>query len=207
MNKSEIMAGVNHLQKIDEKFGILIDKFGLPELSPNKNYFKSLTRSIISQQLSGKAADTIFNRFLELYADDQFPSPEKVSKTDILQLRKAGLSNAKASYIIGLANAFQDGQFLSDDLSLLSDNQISEILIRIKGIGQWTADMFLIFTLNRLDILPLNDLGIKKGMKTFYNLKSLPSEKTMIRLSNKLHPYRSLASSYMWKIVDNNFNW
>lgn len=204
---NNIIAGINFLKKVDSKLGLLIDKFGAPELEPSHNYFESLTRSIIYQQLSGKAAGTIYKRFLNIYHFDSFPLPSDVLKTEETQLRSVGLSYRKASYVLALAEAFNSQNFLPEDLDKLNNIQISELLIQIRGIGQWTADMFLIFSLNRLDIIPLTDLGIQKGMKEFFNLNELPSDKKMLRLSKKWKPYRSIASLYMWKIVDNGLNW
>lgn len=204
---NNFIAGINFLKKVDSKLELLIDKFDTPELEPSHNYFESLTRSIIFQQLSGKAAGTIYKRFLNIFPSDSFPLPREVLKTEETQLRSVGLSYRKASYVLALAEAFNSQSFLPKDLDKLNNIQISELLIQIRGIGQWTADMFLIFSLNRLDIIPLTDLGIQKGMKEFFNLNVLPSDKKMSRLSNKWKPYRSIASLYMWKIVDDGFNW
>lgn len=204
---NNIIAGINFLTKVDSKLGLLIDKYGTLELELSHNYFESLTRSIIFQQLSGKAAGTIYKRFLDIFNSDSFPLPSDVLKTEETQLRSVGLSYRKASYVLALAEAFNSQSFLPKDLDKLNNIQISELLIQIRGIGQWTADMFLIFSLNRLDIIPLTDLGIQKGMKEFFNLNVLPSDKKMLRLSKKWKPYRSIASLYMWKIVDDGFNW
>ena len=207
LTKTETTAGVEYLQNIDEKLGVLIMEFGIPDFNTSDNYFESLTRSIIFQQLSGKAASTIYKRFLNIYHSKNFPSPKLVAKTDIMLFRQAGLSNRKASYIISLAEAFIRDNYIPKDMSILSNEQISEKLIAVKGIGHWTADMFLMFSLNRPDVFPLTDLGIQKGMKEFFNLKAIPSEKKMLKLSNKWKPYRSIASWYMWKIVDDGFQW
>ena len=207
LSKIEIIAGIEYLQNIDDKLGSLILEFGIPDFNPTDNYFKSLARSIIYQQLSGKAANTIYKRFLNIYSGKSFPTSQLVAKTDIVQLRQAGLSNRKAGYIIGLAEVLMRDNYLPKNLSKLSNEQISEKLITVKGIGQWTADMFLMFSLNRPDVLPLTDLGIQKGMMDFFNLKAIPSEKQMLKLSKKWKPYRSIASWYMWKIVDDGFQW
>ena len=207
LTKTETKAGVEYLQNIDEKLGLLIMEFGVPNFNTSDNYFESLTRSIIFQQLSGKAASTIYKRFLNIYHSKKFPPPKLVAKTDIILFRQAGLSNRKASYIISLAEAFIRDNYIPKDVSILSNEQISEKLIAVKGIGHWTADMFLMFSLNRPDVFPLTDLGIQRGMKEFFNLKAIPSEKKMLKLSNKWKPYRSIASWYMWKIVDDGFQW
>ena len=202
MNRNpEIEVAINNLSQ-DDNMKILINYFGPITLKNKQNHFKSLVRSIIHQQLSGKAAKTIENRFLSLYNGSTFPNPEEVLKTPSESMQIIGLSKRKTDYIQCLSKKIDGGEIRLGELSTLSDNEIANILKPIKGIGQWTIDMFLIFSLNRLDVFPLNDLGIKKGLMILLGRKKFLSEKSMISHSNKWKPYRTIASLYIWKIVD-----
>ena len=164
-------------------------------------------RSIIFQQISGKAARAIFKRFLAIFPDSDFPDPQKLSQADIFELRQAGLSQRKAEYVIGIGAAFLDPDFLGENIDGLTDIELSDKLTSIRGVGQWTADMFMIFTLVRLDVLPLTDQGIRNGMQTFFELDHLPEVDEMLELTEHWRPYRSIASWYMWKVVDEDFRW
>tara|TARA_B100000700_G_C15019693_1_gene845074 strand:- start:612 stop:1241 length:630 start_codon:yes stop_codon:yes gene_type:complete len=202
MNRNpEIEIALNHLRQ-DDNMKILINYFGPITLKNKQNHFKSLVRSIIHQQLSGKAAKTIENRFLALYDGSVFPNPEEVLKTPSESMQNIGLSKMKTKYIQGLAKKIDGGEIRLEELSTLSDDEIAKILKPIKGIGQWTIDMFLIFSLNRLDVFPINDLGIKKGLMILLGREKFLSEKSMISRSKKWKPYRTIASLYIWKVVD-----
>ena len=202
-----IRIGTNHLFKTDKRFSVLIEQFGYPDIHGKKDYYNALAKSIIYQQLSGKAAGTIYSRVLNVFGSRDKLNPNEVLNTPDDALRSAGLSVAKTKYIKALSNAHLDGGLLQRDPKDMTNLEIIESLTRIKGIGQWTADMFLIFTLKRPDILPLTDLGIKKGFAVFFGLKDLPDGKYMLKKASKWQPYRSIASWYLWEIVDNNFNW
>jgi len=195
------------LSKNDKGLKILHSQFGSPELRPNTSYYQALVRAIIFQQLNGKAAQTILDRFLGLFSGESFPNPETLADADIAILRQAGLSLRKAEYVIGIAEAFSESGFFDGDIRQLTDESVSERLTSIRGVGQWTADMFLIFTLLRPDVLPLNDLGIKKGMQIFFKLSEMPDADEMIQLSSHWKPFRSAACWYMWKIVDEGWTW
>ena len=195
----------NKLIKLDARFSSLLEEFGYPTYQKENQYFKSLLRSIIYQQLSGKAASKIHNRFLAIYDSDSHPTPDEVKLTSSDVLRSVGLSRQKISYIKNLCDFSLNNNI--ENIDQLSDDEISKQLTQIKGIGQWTVDMFLMFTLNRLDVFPFGDLGVKKGLKKFENLKELPSEKEMDSLSKKWSPYRSLAAWYMWIIIEGPFEW
>lgn len=182
-------------------FAILIKKHGPPTLRRGKNYFRSLCSSIISQQLSGKAADTIFARFVQLFRT-KFPTPAEVLATPVEKLRSVGLSNQKATCIHNIAEMFATGGLANTRLHRLSNDEIIAELTKIKGVGVWTVHMFLIFTLNRLDVLPTGDLGIRKGFQTVFGLKSLPSPRTMERLAKPWREHASVASWYLWKAAD-----
>jgi len=197
----DIELAVKYLSR-DKDLKTLIDHFGVITLKRRRNYFKSLLRSIIHQQLSGKAAKTIENRFLELYNGNRYPTPEEVLKTPAEAIQNVGISRMKTEYIRGLAKIIDDGEIRLDKLTELSNDEVGNVLKEVKGIGQWTVDMFLIFSLNRLDIFPLNDLGIQKGLMLLLGRQKILSRESMLSHSKKWKPYRTLASLYLWKIVD-----
>ena len=206
-NNNLIQICTDHLVSIDKKFALLIERFGYPDITGKKDFYNALAKSIIYQQLSGKAAGTIYSRVLAICGNTNKLDPEIILNTPDDMLRTAGLSAAKTRYIKALSHTHLDGGILPKEPSEMTNLEISESLTRIKGIGQWTADMFLIFTLVRPDILPLTDLGIKKGFAVFFGLKDLPDEKYMLKKASKWKPYRSLASWYLWEMVDNDFSW
>jgi len=195
------------LKILDPELVTLLDSFEIEDWTPETNYFKSLTRTIIYQQLSGKAASTISNRFISLYHGKSYPTPADILNTDHDILRSVGLSNAKVKYIKNIAQAFLDGTVDHQNLGKLSDEEIMEKLIAIKGVGPWTAQMFLMFTLNRPDVFPAGDLGVQKGFQQYFKLKKLPSPKIMEKRAKKWKPYRTVASLYFWKVVDGPFEW
>ena len=193
------------LAGIDSRFTKLISKFSYPTYKKETQYFKSLVRSIIYQQLSGKAASKIHSRFLSIYNTKSHPSPNQIKSTDMDVLKAAGLSKQKINYIYNLCEYSLKNNI--ENIDQLSNNEISKELTQIKGIGQWTVDMFLMFTLRRKDVFPLGDLGVKKGLMKFEKLAELPSEKEMDALSQKWKPYRSIAAWYMWIIIEGPFEW
>ena len=200
----DIEAGIDLLKK-DKNMQVLINKFGRPDFNPRQDYFQSLLRSIVFQQLSGKAAQTIYERFVNLIPKTSNHCPNEVLKLDKEEMRKAGLSFRKIDYVRNLADYFENNSFHKKDVEKMSDQEISKELIQIKGIGQWTVDMFLMFTLNRADILPCTDLGIQKGIMKILNMKNLPSKKEMENCSRKWRPYRTIACWYLWRMVDDKF--
>ena len=202
-----IEKAVSHLREKDPEITILLDSFKIEGLKPEENYFKSLTRSILYQQLSGKAAKTISDRFISLYPNNNYPLPQDVLNTKHEILRSVGISNAKAYYIKNIAEAFINGRVDYENFYELSDAEIMDQLISIKGVGPWTIQMFLMFTLNRLDIFPTGDLGIRKGFKIYFKLNELPSSKEMLLRSELWRPYRTIMSIYFWKVVDGPFKW
>jgi DNA-3-methyladenine glycosylase II len=160
-----------------------------------------LCRSIVYQQLSGKAAGTIMMRFLGLYAPDTL-TPEALLRTPDDTLRGIGLSRQKIVYLKDLAIKVQDGTLQLAMLPMLSDAEVMHQLIGVKGIGRWTAEMFLIFALGRLDVFPVDDLGIRKAMQRAYGYKRLPAPVTMRRHARKWIPYRTIATWYLWRSLD-----
>ena len=195
------------LQQADPIMGKLIEKFDLPNLKPNQNYFKSLVRSIIYQQLSGASATAIYNRFNNLFEDDYLLNPDNILKIHSRELQKVGLSKQKIIYLKELSKKWHGIQRKFSNISMISNHEISKILLQVKGIGQWTVDMFLIFTLAREDVFPSGDLAIKKGFATIRNMDTLPTEKFMKDESKIWKPFRTVASLYIWKITDGEFEW
>jgi DNA-3-methyladenine glycosylase II len=180
----------------------LIDSIELPVLT-SKDVYSDLLDSIVSQQLSVKAAGTIFARFLDLFPN-RYPAPEWVLTLEHDQLRAVGLSGQKANYIKNTAQFFLDNQLIEKDWTTVSDEEIIKQLTTIKGVGKWTVQMILMFTLQREDILPVDDLGIQQGMTRLYNMDASAKnfKKEMEMLAEPWRPYRSIASRYIWRWKD-----
>jgi DNA-3-methyladenine glycosylase II len=194
-----LSAPLNHLRK-DRKLAKVIDLVGEFSLSLTKNPYESLVEAIITQQLSSKAADSISTKFRAIYG--RFPKPADVIRTSDVKLRKAGLSYMKVSYIKDLSKKVESKELRLDYMKNLSDEEIIVQLTQVKGIGRWTAEMFLIFSLGRLDVLPVGDLGLKKGIRDLYSLKELPEKEQIERIAEKWRPYRSVATWYLWRSQD-----
>jgi DNA-3-methyladenine glycosylase II len=161
-----------------------------------------LVRSIVGQQLSTRAADTIYRRLIALF-DDQVPAPAALIAADPEALRGAGLSRAKVAYLRDLAERVEDGELDLDRLAELSDAQVAEQLTAVKGIGRWSADMFLIFHLGRPDVLASGDLGIRRAVERLYGLPNIPGVGQVEQIGEPWRPYRSLACLYLWSSLDN----
>jgi DNA-3-methyladenine glycosylase II len=160
--------------------------------------------SIIGQQLCVKAAATIRQRFVDLFGG-AFPAPEQILGRDIEELRSVGLSRPKARYVQDLAQHIVDGTVRFDTIDQLSNDEIIAELTAVKGVGEWTVHMFLLFCMGRLDVLPTGDLGIRSGIKKLYGMDELPSpdEVRLVAKENDWHPYESVASWYVWHSLDN----
>jgi DNA-3-methyladenine glycosylase II len=163
--------------------------------------FYALTESIVYQQLSGKAAGTIYGRFLTVFPKKK-PTPKALLKLSDEAIRATGISSQKLSYLKDLAQRFEDRTIDEKGLETWSDDEVRAHLTAVKGIGRWTADMFLIFYLNRSDILPTGDLGIQKGFKKLFNMKKMPTPERMEKLARAWSPHRTVASRYLWMIQD-----
>jgi DNA-3-methyladenine glycosylase II len=201
--ENEIDIAVAHLAGNDPLLAECIDAYPRPSFTPHHNYYQELVESIIGQQLSVKAATTITKRFVESFG--HFPLPEELVDRDPEQLRAVGLSYQKARYVQDLARRVLDGSVRFEHLDGLSNQEIIDELTAVKGIGEWTVHMFLIFCMGRLDVLATGDLGVKTAVRNMYNLPQLPSPSEMqdIAAKNKWQPYASLACWYMWKSLDN----
>ncbi len=173
----------------------------LPKLTKTKNIFKSLARSILYQQLSIKAAASIEKKMCQLFAED-FPTPENILGASDELLRSAGVSRQKIGYLRNLAAHCLNKSFSMSAFSRMSDEDVIIALTDVKGIGRWTAEMFLIFGMNRADVLPLDDIGIHKGFVKAFNLKERPSKQIMEKLAAPYVGKRTQLSLYLWKLVD-----
>lgn len=184
----------------DEFIGPLIKKHGPCKIVPSKkkDYFIDLVDAITSQQLSGKAAVTIFNRVKEGLGGI---TPENILKTEDRKFRSWGLSGAKTKYVKDLAQRVKNQELKIKALDTLSDEEVASELIAVKGIGQWTAEMFLMFSLARPDIFPIDDLGINKGIEKLTG-KTIKADK-LAKFANRWKPYRTIAAWYIWKVLDN----
>jgi DNA-3-methyladenine glycosylase II len=194
------------LLKKDSRFAALIRAHGTPELDRGMKPFQSLVRSIIYQQVTGKAAASILSKFEALFhvpgKKKRFPTPEEVLAMPLPKLRTAGLSGQKASYIKDLAEKFVDGSVKHKHFKKMTNEEVIAHVTQVKGIGVWTAHMFLLFTLGRLDILPTGDLGIQKGFQITYKLKKLPTPAHMEKLAKPWRDHASVASWYLWRAAD-----
>lgn len=175
-----------------------MDQIGPCRLRPRRDHFATLCDSIISQQLSVRAAATIYDRFAALYPGCR-PTPLAVTSTRVTKLRAVGLSPQKAGYVRDLAAGFSNGRIQAKQFGRQTNEEIINALSSIRGIGRWTAEMFLIFSLNRLDVLPVDDLGIRKAVQRWYGLRALPTAAKLHTLAKPWHPYESLACWYLWQ--------
>ncbi|MGH9722380.1 MAG: DNA-3-methyladenine glycosylase family protein [Bryobacteraceae bacterium] len=190
-----------HLKGSDPALGSVIERVGPYRIQYREPVFDTLVRSIVYQQLSGKAAATIFGR---LVAAATTPSltPESILALRTQRLRALGLSKQKTGYIRDLARSTRDGALIFDDLPGLDDQAVIDQLTQIKGIGVWTAQMFLIFALRRPDVLPTGDLGVRTAMRNVYGLDALPPASKMEELARPWRPWCSVASWYLWRSLD-----
>lgn len=194
---------IEYLRSTDPVLARIIERVGDATFTPRRegSHFDALVRAIVYQQLSGKAAATIHRRFEELYGGRP-PAPEEVLATDDERMRGVGLSRQKIAYIKDLSSKVASGEVPTDALDALSDDEVLTSLIRVKGIGRWSAQMFLMFRLGRPNVLPELDLGVQKGIQHAYELKSLPTPKDVLRIGEAWTPYATIASWYMWRLLE-----
>lgn len=199
-----LQAAADHLAAHDPSLKPVIKQFGPCTVAPHDDYYRELVDSIISQQLSIKASATIIKRFVALF-DDKFPTPAQILQRDIEELRAVGMSRPKASYVLDLALHIEEGRLQPEKLPKLSNEEVIRELTAVKGIGEWTAHMFLIFSLGRTDVLATGDLGVRMAMKKLYGLPDAPKPDEMRSIADKFnwHPYESIACWYLWQSLDN----
>lgn len=198
------MGYIEHLCK-DKKLSKLINGSEPFQLKFHKNICLRLCASIMSQQLSTKVATVIYKRFLELYGGQE-PTPQQIIETPFDKLRAIGLSNAKTQYVLNVAQFAIDHQITDQKLKKMSDNEIIELLTQIKGVGRWTAEMLLMFTLGREDLFSIDDYGIQTAMKKLYSLDETNKKEfreKLLKISKKWSPYRTYACLHLWHWKDN----
>jgi DNA-3-methyladenine glycosylase II len=196
----ELMKADKVLRRLMEEGGPIDPKMDRRGSRPNP--YEALARAIVGQQLSTKAAASIWSKLIALF-DDQTPEPEALLRRRPATLRKAGLSNAKVEFLRDLARRVEDGRLDLKRLSKLSDEDITAELLEVKGIGRWTAEMFLIFHLGRPDVAAVGDLGIRRAVQVAYGMDELPGPEDLDRIAEKWRPHRTLASLYLWRSLAN----
>jgi DNA-3-methyladenine glycosylase II len=201
---SELQKAAGYLAGHDPVLAPIIKQAGPATFQPHDDYYGALVNSIIGQQLSVKAAASIKRRFQDLF-DGKLPAPAEILKKSEDELRGVGLSRPKIKYIKDLAQHILDGKLRFDRLDQQSNEEIIAELTDIKGLGEWTAHMFLMFSVGRLDVLAHGDLGVRNGIQQLYGLPDIPSPEAVdeIALANKWHPYESAACWYVWRSLDN----
>jgi DNA-3-methyladenine glycosylase II len=203
-SKKSLLLASKHLATNDPVLKTVIDRFGVCVIEPHTNYYQELVESIIGQQLSVKAGAAIRKRFVALFGGT-FPKPEAILEKPVEELRTAGLSGAKAGYIRDIARRVIEGSLKFDTIDSLSNEEVITELTAVKGIGVWTAHMFMMFCMGRLDILPVGDLGIKNGIMRLYRLPVIPTPGQMLSIAvqGSWTPYQSVAAWYIWQSLDN----
>jgi DNA-3-methyladenine glycosylase II len=198
---AEIERGVRHLRKSDPILREVIRRAGPFGLKLRRDRYQALVYSILAQQISAKAAAAMRKK-LEDLAGGSGLTPSRISSLSLEELRGAGLSKQKAGYILDLSERVHAGTLALERLARCSDDTVIESLIEVKGIGVWTAHMFLIFSLGRLDVLPHGDYGVRSAIQKLYGLKELPNRETCHRIAEPWRPYASIASWYCWRSLE-----
>ncbi|MDB5184932.1 MAG: hypothetical protein JWN38_740 [Candidatus Saccharibacteria bacterium] len=203
--QQQLLAATAHLRAADPRLAAAIDQYGPCTIQPHGDYYGALVNSIIGQQLSVKAAASIKKRFCELFGSESYPAPGQILEKSHDELRSVGLSNAKARYIVDLAEHVLDGRIDFYDIEAKSSAQIIEELTDVKGVGEWTVHMFLMFCMGRLDVLPTGDLGVRNAVRKLYGFEDAPTpaQVTEIAAVNGWHPYETVASWYLWRALEN----
>lgn len=201
---ADFRAAVRHLKRVDPVLARVIEVVGPCRLESRREgtHFQALVRSIVFQQLSGKAASTILSRFNALYPD-RTPTPEAVLATSDAELRAVGLSRQKIGYMRDLASKVVSDALPLDAVESMDDDDLIAHLVQVKGIGRWTAQMFLMFRLDRRDVLPELDLGIQNAIKRAYRKRKRPTPKDVRKIGAKWSPHSSVASWYLWRSLEN----
>jgi DNA-3-methyladenine glycosylase II len=197
-------TSVRYLKRIDPVLARVIEIVGpcRIQLRTEGTHFQALTRAIVFQQLSGKAAGTILSRFNALYPGNS-PTPDAVLATSDEQMRAVGLSRQKIGYLRDLSSKVHTGQLPLDAVEHMEDDDLIEHLVQVKGIGRWTAQMFLMFRLGRPDVLPDLDLGVQNAIRRAYRMRKRPTPKQVKRIGAKWSPHSSVACWYLWRSLEN----
>jgi DNA-3-methyladenine glycosylase II len=193
-----------HLAGVDPVMKRIIRRVGPCTLAPRRDYFVVLCKSIFTQQISTRIATILYGRFSDHFPRRR-PTPHLVLRVltgDDAVAKRCGLSKQKRSYLLDLARHFADGEIPTRQIPRMSDEEIIQSLVRVKGIGRWTAEMFLIFVLNRPDVLPVDDLGLREAVKAAYGLAERPAASDLRAIAEKWQPYRTLATWYLWRSLE-----
>ena len=186
----------------DSELRVLIDTIGPLEVETRTDHFIALAKSIVGQQLSFKAANTIWNRAIDIYEGEL--TPERTLEIDLDLLKSAGISSSKAQYLKNLSRAFIDGDIKPDNFMNMGNDEVIEMLTCVKGVGVWTAEMFLIFSLGREDVFSINDVGLQRAIKWLYKLDGKISKDRLHEISSRWAPFRTYASLYLWEAINRN---
>ena len=203
----DVALSVKYLLKRDPSLKELFYNPPIENLYPESNFFQSIIRSIVYQQLSGKAARKIYQRFINILKLDKYPDPKDVLNISNEKLKSVGLSYMKVDYIKNVATYFIENPKIITSLDYKSDQEIIDLVSSIRGVGVWTVQMFLIFTLNRPDVFPVTDLALQKGYSAYYKKKKLSDPKIMLDHSKKWIPHRTTMSLYFWRYLEGPFEW
>ncbi|XP_042025384.1 alkylbase DNA glycosidase-like protein mag2 isoform X2 [Salvia splendens] len=195
----EIELAIRHLRAADPLLAPLIDSHPQPHFESHHPPFLALTKSILYQQLAYKAGTSIYTRFVSLCGGEEVICPDSVLALSTQQLKQIGVSGRKASYLYDLANKYKSGILSDETVVKMDDRSLFTMLSMVKGIGSWSVHMFMIFSLHRPDVLPVSDLGVRKGVQCLYGLEELPRPSQMEQLCEKWRPYRSVGAWYMWR--------
>ncbi len=193
-----------HLMRRDPVLGAAVKRIGACRMADRQrtDHLTALIGAIVSQQLSTKAAATIFGRFVALFPENRIPGADAIAAQSDEALRGVGLSGQKVGYLRDLSARIADGRLNLDELESLPDDQVIERLVAVKGFGRWTAEMFLMFRLHRPDVLPAGDLGIMNAIQRLYRLRKRPDAKRIHKIGEAWKPYRSVASWYLWRTLE-----
>jgi DNA-3-methyladenine glycosylase II len=201
MQNNEIEQAIRHLRKADPVMRNVIRKAGPFTMQLHRNRFRALVFSILGQQISGKAAASIRARLIEYLKPEQI-SPQSIARLTPEKLRSVGVSLQKANYLLDLATQVADGKLRLDRVARMSDEDVIDALVQVKGIGVWTAQMFLIFSLGRPDVFPHDDLGVRSAIRNLYGLDELPNKEISHRIATPWRPYATVASWYCWRSLE-----
>ena len=201
MQNHEIEQAIRHLRKADPVMRNVIRKAGPFTMQLHRNRFRALVFSILGQQISGKAAASIRARLIEYLKPEQI-SPQSIARLTPEKLRSVGVSPQKAKYLLDLATQVAEGKLRLDRVARMSDENVIDALVQVKGIGVWTAQMFLIFSLGRPDVFPHDDLGVRSAIRNLYGLDELPNKEISHRIATPWRPYASVASWYCWRSLE-----
>jgi DNA-3-methyladenine glycosylase II len=197
-DSKEFRRGFDHIRDNDPKLGKFLKKHGVIEFNPRGDIFEALVESILSQQVTGAAADSIIRKVRAIYPGGKLEAAA-VSKTPPRKLRSAGVSPQKLSYLKDLSTKVAKGKIDLEALRDTDDEEVLRILDEVRGIGPWTVHMLLIFTLGRTDVLPVDDLAVRKGVQSVYDLAEMPKKAEIEKLAEKWRPYSTVASLYLWR--------